>query len=209
MRRGFGRYGNTRIEIMEIIEKIGLVLIGVAISAIGYFFKRKIENRPQIEEIDKHKKLLDIHKQMNEQGVDIADLKQLEAMITGKAAAIQSNAIILQAESTPLIENDDTEDLTQLELNERADRRLEIAREKMQQAIAGIDSRVGDFESQSLMNSQLEWKRYSISQAEAAASSYRDGSIYPLIYASELESLTNERTARLQAELDELIRLGN
>jgi uncharacterized protein YecT (DUF1311 family) len=79
----------------------------------------------------------------------------------------------------------------------------------MQRAIAAIDSRVGDFESQSLMNSQMEWERYSVRQAEAAASSFKGGSIYPLIYALELESLTNERTARLQAELDELIRLGN
>ncbi len=162
-----------------------------------------------MEAIDKHKKLLDIHKQMSDQGVDINGLRQLEAMITDKAAAIQNNTVILQAESTPLIEQDESEDLTQLELNERAAARLEKAKEKMQRAIAGIDARVGDFESQSLMNSQMEWERYSVSQAEAAASSYRGGSIYPLIYASELESLTNERTARLQAELDELIRLGN
>jgi uncharacterized protein YecT (DUF1311 family) len=194
---------------MEIIEKIGLVILGVIVSAIGYLIKRRIESKPQIEEIDKHKKLLDIHKQMNEQGVEIAELKQLEAMITGKAAAITSNAIILQAESTPLIENIDTEDFTQSELNVRARQSLDKAREKMQQAIAGIDSRVGDIESQALMNSQHEWERYSTSQAEAAASSFRGGSIYPLIIISELESLTNERTARLQAELDELVRLGN
>jgi uncharacterized protein YecT (DUF1311 family) len=194
---------------MEMLEKFGFVLLGVAISAIGYLLKRKIESKPQIEAIDKHKKLLDIHKQMNDQGVDIKGLRQLEAMITGKAAAIQNNTVILQAESTPLIEQDESDDLTQLELNERAGARLEKAKEKMQRAIAGIDSRVGDFESQSLMNSQMEWERYSVSQAEAAASSYKGGSIYPLIYASELESLTNERTARLQAELDELIRLGN
>jgi len=194
---------------MDIAEKIGLVLLGVVISSIGYLLKRKIESKPQLETFEKHKKLLDIHKQMNEQGIDVSGLKQLEAMITGKGKAIQSNAIALQAESSPLIKEDDTEDLSQLELNKRAARRLEIAKEKMQYAIAGIDSRVGDSESQSLMNSQAEWERYSVSQAEAASSSYQGGSIYPLIYTSELESLTNERTARLQAELDELIRLGN
>jgi uncharacterized protein YecT (DUF1311 family) len=117
--------------------------------------------------------------------------------------------MILQSESVPLIDENQSEDLTQAELNSRALQSLEKAKEKMQEALAGIDSRVGDFESQSLMNSQIEWERYSVSQAEAAAASYRDGSIYRLIYFSELESLTNERTARLQAELDELIKLGN
>jgi len=194
---------------MDLAEKFGLVLLGVVISAFGYLLKRKIENKPQHETLDKHKKLLDIHKQMNEQGIDVSGLKQLEAMITGRSEAIQTNNRALQAEAKPLIEEDETENLTQLELNNRAARRLEVAKEKMQRAIAGIDSRVGDSVSQSLMNSQTEWERYSISQAEAASSSYQGGSIYPLIYASELESLTNERTARLQAELDELISLGN
>ncbi|MCH1929542.1 lysozyme inhibitor LprI family protein [Shewanella sp. A25] len=191
------------------IEKIGLVVLGMIISAAGYLIKRKIENKPQIESLDKHKKLLDIHKQMNEQGIDLEGLKELEAKLTGKAVAIQSKTIVLQAESTPLIHESEAEDLTQRELNDRASKNFEKATKKMQEAIAGIDSRVGDYESQSLMRSQMEWESYSISQAEAAAASYREGSIYPLMYYSELESLTNERTARLQAELDELIRLGN
>lgn len=194
---------------MDIAEKIGLVLVGVFISAFGYLIKRKIENKPQLETLDKHKKLLDIHKQMNDQGIDVTGLKQLEAMIIGKSEAIQTNNRVLQAEASPLIEENESEDLTQLELNNRAAKRLEVAKEKMQRAIAGIDSRVCDSVSQSLMNSQTEWESYSISQARAASSRYQGGSIYPLIYVSELESLTNERTARLQAELDELIRLGN
>ena len=194
---------------MDMIEKIGLVGLGVIISAVGYLIKRKIENKPQIESLNKHKKLLDIHKQMNEQGIDLKGLKALESKLTGKAAAIQSKTVVLQAESEPLLHEPELQDLTQKELNDRASTNFEKAKEKMQEAIAGIDSRVGDYESQSLMQSQIEWESYSVSQAEAAAASYREGSIYPLIYFSELESLTNERTARLQAELDELIRLGN
>lgn len=190
-------------------EKIGLVLLGVILSVVSYFIKRKIENKPQTEILEKHKRLLDIHKQMNEQGIDLDGLKMLEEKLIGKAAAIQNKTTILQAESVPLISEIDTEDLTQLELNERASKSFEKSKVKMQEALAGIDSRVGDYESQSLMRSQIDWESYSVSQAEAAAASYREGSIYPLIYFSELESLTNERTARLQAELDELIRMGN
>ncbi len=189
---------------MDMIEKIGLVLVGILLSAVGYLVKRKIENKPQIESLDKHKKLLDIHKQMNDQGINLEGLKELESKLTGKAAAIQSKTVILQAESIPLIEDDEPENITQMELNERVSKSLEKAKEKMQSAIAGIDSRIGDSESQALMNSQIEWESYSVSQAEAAAVGYEGGSIYPLIYLSELESLTNERTARLQAELDEL-----
>lgn len=194
---------------MDIAEKIGLILLGVVLSAMGYLIKRLIEKKSQIEALDKQKKLLDIHKQMNDQGIDLGGLRALEQQLIGKAVAIQSKAVILRAESTPLVGDHEPKDLTQIELNERASSKFETAKKKMQEAIAGIDSRVGDYESQTLLRSQREWESYSVSQAEAAAASYREGSIYPLIYFSELESLTSERTARLQAELEELIRLGN
>ena len=171
--------------------------------------KRKIENKPQIEALDKHKKILEIHKQMNDQGIDIEGLKSLEAKLIGKSEAITNNTVILRRESAPLIQDNEPEDLNQAELTERAGRNFERAKKRMQRIIAEIDCRVGDSRSQSLMNSQNEWESYSVSQAQAAASSYEGGSIYNLIYLSELESLTNERTARLQAELDDLVQLGN
>lgn len=191
------------------IEKIGLVILGVLLSWLFYFIKRRVENKPDLEKLDKHKRLLDIHKQMNDQDMDVDGLAELELLLTGKAKAINQKNIALQTESAPLLEVSEIENLTQIELNERASHRVEQAKERMQKAIAGIDSRVGDLESQSMMSSQREWESYSISQAEAAAASYREGTIYPLIYLNELESLINERTARLEAELDELIKLGN
>ena len=190
------------------MEKLGFVILGAVLSGIAYLIKRWIEGKPQVETLDKHKKILDIHKQMNEQGLDVAGLKNLEALLTGKANAIKAHSKELTDQSEPLVQNSDAEDLTQLELNQRASEKFEKAKLKLQEVIAGIDSRVGDRESQALMNSQRAWENYSVDQAQAAASSYEGGSIYNLIYLSELESLTIERTARLQAELDELIRLG-
>lgn len=189
------------------IEKIGFVLLGAIISIAVYLVKRKLENKPQLETLEKHKKLLDINKQMNDQGIDIQGLRELEEKLNDKAVAIQSNVALLQSESKSIVSNEESEELSQAELNIRASERVEEAKNKLQEVIAAIDSRVGDDESQALMNSQMEWERYSISQAEAAASGYKGGTIYSLIYGSELESLTNERTARLKEELNEIIRL--
>ena len=188
------------------IEKIGLVLLGVILSSAAYLIKRRIENKPQLEVLEKHKKLLDIHKQMSDQGIDAQGLRELEGKLNDKAEAIQSNLVMLQSESTPLVTDEESQELSQTELNIRASKRVEEAKTKLQEVVAAIDSRVGDNESQALMNSQIEWERYSVSQAEAAASGYKGGTIYSLIYGSELESLTNERTARLKEELDDLIR---
>lgn len=91
----------------------------------------------------------------------------------------------------------------------RADSNLKIAKAKLDQVINELSFKIDEVEREKLMQSQAAWENYSVEQAEAASISYRGGSIYPLIYLSELESLTVERAARLQAELDELRRLGN
>lgn len=191
---------------MWLFEKVGLVILGVLLSGIGYFAKRRAEGKPQNETLDKHKKLLDIHKQMNEQGLDVGGLRELETQLLGKSDAIKKHTSKLTEKREPLIAPQE-EGLTQLELNQRASERFEIAKQKLQEVYAGIDSRVGDRESQALMNSQKAWEGYIVDQAMAAASAYDGGSMWNLVYFSELESLTIERTARLQAELDELIRL--
>ena len=191
------------------MEKIGLIILGALLSGIAYLIKRWLEGKPENEALEKHKKILEIHKQMNEQGIDVDGLKELEGLLTGKEIARNQHSIELSKESEPLVQDDETENLTQRELNFRAGENFEKAKQKLQNVIAGIDSRVADRESQALMNSQIAWESYSVDQAQATASSYEGGSIYNLIYLSELESLTIERTARLQAELDELIRLGN
>jgi uncharacterized protein YecT (DUF1311 family) len=194
---------------LEALEKIVFVILGVLLSGAAYLLKRRIEGKPQLETLDKHKKLLDIHKQMNEQGIDIDGLRMLEERLAGKANAIKKHTKEIAESLKPLIEESEQENLTQIELNERAKDNFEKAKEMLQEIIAGIDSRVGDKESQAIMNSQTAWEGYSVDQAMAAASSYEGGSIWNFIYFSELESLTVERAARLQAELDELIRLGN
>ena len=192
---------------MDIIEKIGFVVLGGVIAFVIYLIKRTIEDKPTDEALDRQIKVLDIHKQMNDQGIGVEELKNLESILSGKSNSIKQHTQELSEQFEPLVQEDDTGFLTQADLNQRANESLIKAQEKLQEVIAGIDARVGDSESQSLLSGQSAWKNYSAQQAEAAASSYEGGSIYPLIYISELESLTNERTARLQAELDEIIRL--
>jgi len=53
-------------------DSIALILIGVLISGIGYLIKRFIEKKSDSEALDKHKKLLEINKQMTEQRVPAA-----------------------------------------------------------------------------------------------------------------------------------------
>ena len=55
---------------------------------------------------------------------------------------------------------------------------------------------------ETLIKAQNSWKIFREKQAEFASSQYKGGSIESLIYYSELERLTVERTASLQSEID-------
>ena len=77
---------------MGIWEKIGFTVLGIVLTGIGYLMKRKIENRPRQEVLERHKTVLDIHKQMNEQGLSVDDLNNLEQILTGKSNSIKKHA---------------------------------------------------------------------------------------------------------------------
>jgi uncharacterized protein YecT (DUF1311 family) len=191
------------------IEKISLILLGVAISGLGYLLKRYIEKKSISEVLGRQKMLLEINKQMRDQNLSPEELIQLEAVLVGKTRARSKRFIELEKEILSVVEKQEGEYLTQKEMNIRASTNLDIAEAKMRQAVEELSMKLEETEKKAMLESQYAWKKYSEMQAEAASSRYREGSIYPLIYLSELESLVVERTARLRAELDELKSLSN
>lgn len=195
------------------LEKLPLFLLGCVVTTIlgvcVYFLKRKVENIPETEGLDKSKKLLDINRELNQQGLKPEDLSELEAVLTGKAASRQKHNLEVAQETTVLLDTKNKDSLTQNELNALAHEKYEIAEEKLQSVLRESRSKLGEPELSALDKAQESWEDFSVEQAEAASITYRDGTIYPVIFLAELESTTIDRTAQLKSELDELKRLGN
>lgn len=190
------------------LEKVVLIIVGVLISGVGYMIKRVIEKKPGSELLEKHKKLLEINKQMTEQQVTVDDLKKLEAALTGKSEAIAIHTKSIEKDATPLLEVNGTATLTQSEMNVVASSNFEMAKDRMNSILYEIVSELDGEEKKALLEAQRAWESYCLEQAEAAAISYQGGTIYPVIFFSEMESITVERAARLQVELDHLRRLS-
>ncbi|TOI28873.1 hypothetical protein CGI63_22500 [Vibrio parahaemolyticus] len=193
----------------EMIEKLGFVLLGSLMTGIGYLIKRKIESKPELEILDKHQKVLDIHRKMSEQGLDISGLNQFASMLTEKSSAVQSHVLDLNTKSVSHMQTSSTEHITQTEMNQMASDSYNRSLVKMNEVYAQLMSKLDSDRTEAYGSAQVKWNEYIEAHARSVADMYKGGSIYPLIYYSELETLVFERTARLQSELDELVSLGN
>ncbi|NLS60346.1 DUF1311 domain-containing protein, partial [Vibrio aestuarianus subsp. francensis] len=97
----------------------------------------------------------------------------------------------------------------QTEMNQMASDSYNRSLVKMNEVYAQLMSKLDSDRTEAYGSAQVKWNEYIEAHARSVADMYKGGSIYPLIYYSELETLVFERTARLQSELDELVSQGN
>ena len=186
------------------LEKFLYAVFGALIAAIGFFVRRRIEQKPMFEQIDKQQKLLDLKKNLEASGTTLDDLKVLEDTIMGKANSAKTLAAAYQEQAVQIYATDHSEHMTQADMNRhaaasfhRAEERLAALVEDLRQYLSG--GRLDAFE-----NSQQMWLRYREASAEFQSSQYHGGSIQPLIHASALESVTISRIVELEPLLKEM-----
>lgn len=123
---------------------------------------------------------------------------------------------VLNSQQEAFVENAieiiDSTYMTQAEMNMEAGRRADVARQRMDRAIVALERSGWMAASQvaALKQTQENWESYAKAQAEFAAAEFEGGSMAPLVYASELESVTVSRTGELKRMLEEMReRYGN
>lgn len=96
--------------------------------------------------------------------------------------------------------------MTQLEMNLEAERRAGVARQQMERAIVALERSgwMDERQVETLRVTQKNWEDYAKSQAEFVAAEFDGGSIAPLVFSSELESVTISRTGELKRMLNEM-----
>ena len=117
---------------------------------------------------------------------------------------------VLTSQQEAFVENAveiiDSKYMSQAEMNMEAGRRADVAQQQMERAIIAL-KRSGWMEPPQIAildKAQTNWEAYAKSQAEFAAAEFEGGSMAPLVYASELESVTISRTGELNRMLQEM-----
>ena len=173
-------------------------------TAIWFFWRRKVEQKPVFENIQKAEKLLSLRKELDKTNYTIKDLRSLEDALMGRAEAAKELGASFekQAEEIRRIEFDSA--MTQTEMNIVAAQAYERAERKLETIIAELKEYFSPEEIARLDETTEAWRNYQRKHAEFLASQYEGGSIQPLIYASALESLTIARIVELETELKRL-----
>ncbi|MEP9372094.1 lysozyme inhibitor LprI family protein [Mesorhizobium sp. KR1-2] len=124
------------------------------------------------------------------------DASQFMSVLISQQEAFVENAIELI----------DSTYMTQAEINEEAGRRAVVARQQMERAIIALERSgwISEAQTAALKETQGRWEKYAQAQAEFAAAEFEGGSMAPLVYASELESVTLSRTGELKRMLEEM-----
>lgn len=186
----------------NILEKIGLIVLGGILTGVGYLLKRRIERKPVFDAIEKHQKLLSLTKEMRDQKVSLSELKRLEEAILNKEKATEHYTQTIKEELKIDVAFENKEFITQAEMNEQAYQSFKRADEKLRTVLKSTESYLDKTELELLKKAQDAWEVFREEQAEFASNQYKGGSIQSLIYYSELERLTVERAASLQSEIN-------
>lgn len=122
---------------------------------------------------------------------------------------------VLTSQQEAFVENAidviDSTDITQLEINAEAGRRANVAQQQMERAIIAL-KRSGWIDKRQIVildQAQLDWEKYAKSQAEFSTAAFEGGSMAPLVYAGELESVTISRTGELNRMFQEMMSYGH
>jgi uncharacterized protein YecT (DUF1311 family) len=183
------------------VKDVVLLMIGGIGTAIWFFWRRKVEQTPVFENIQKAERLLSLQNKLDKTSYTIDDLKNLEYALMGRAEVARELGESYAQEAEELRKIEFSNALTQSELNILASQAYQRSESKLESTIAELMKYYSPKDVERFDQANKAWRDYQLKYAEFVASQYKGGSIYPLIYASALDSLTIARIVELETEL--------
>ena len=184
------------------LKDIVMLMLGGAGIAAWFYWRRRVEQAPVFENIQKAEKLLSLRKELDSTSYTVADLKNLEDTLMGRAEIAKELSITYEQEAQLVREIELNTGLTQAEMNIAAAEAYRKAERKLHTVIAQTKEFLSPKECAQFDQSNDAWRAYQHSHAAFLASRYEGGSIQPLIHASALEAVTIARLVELEAELN-------
>lgn len=186
----------------DMLKDVVLLVLGGVGTAVWFFWRRKVEQAPVFENIQKAEKLLSLRKELDSTNYTVKDLKNLEDALMGRAEVAKELSITYENEAQQVREIELNGAMTQTEMNIAAAKAYRKAEQKLDTVIKQIKVFLSPEECARFNSANEAWRIYQRENADFLASRYEGGSIQPLIHASTLETVTIARLVELEAELN-------
>jgi uncharacterized protein YecT (DUF1311 family) len=188
----------------RITAAIPLVLL--VLGGIGFLIKRHLSHARHQERATLYSNLADLSVKLRNSGLSLDDLQSLELQI--KTTVRQKKAAPLPRDEGPTLDvgpagNEPASYYTNAEMIRRANAALGIADAELDAALAELFGMLDESQHHYAQASHDAWLEYRRREAELASSPYEGGSIVPLIEAFEAQAMTEERTRRVRAMVEE------
>ncbi len=202
-----------------------LLLLG----GLGYLFRRQLEGSHESEKAKVVRDWIEIHKAMYGTTPTIEDINRLRASFLYRSKQLKSEQSgdleIIKIEHSPdpipnwmffgyeLSEwereqaRDGAKMWTQLELNERAHLAFKAIEPYIEAEVSRWKAVLTDEEWTYFEHAQAAWRSYREAQSTFSASTYKGGTIAPLIYWGEMFDKTQQRLVDLEKARDARERL--
>jgi len=182
-------------------KDIVLLAVGAAGTALWFFWRRKAEQAPVFENIQKAEKLLSLRKELDNASYTLSDLKKLEDSLMGRAEIAKELGASYEEEALRIRETEYSGAMSQTEMNRVAAQAYHRAEERLQAVIEESKAFYSPEEIGQFDEANAAWREYQRKNAEFLASRYEGGSMQPLIHASALEAAAIARIIELESQL--------
>lgn len=185
----------------DILKDVVLLLLGATGTAIWFFWRRKVQQAPEFENIQKAEMLLSLRKELDNTNYTIGDLKSLEDALMGRAEAAKKLSVTYEQEAQQVREIEMNTAMTQAEMNIVADEAYRKALRKLDKTIEEMKVYFSPEKCVRFEKANQAWHTYQQIHADFVSSQYEGGSLKPLIHASTMEAVTIARIVELETEL--------
>jgi uncharacterized protein YecT (DUF1311 family) len=188
------------LELLDITWRdLGLVALSAGVGSVGYLLTRRIERKPDKDRLELRSMILDLHTRLKAQGMTVTELDELGTALTERRKATRKIEDEVDAELAVRLAYEPRPEDTQAGMNQIAAADLKISRAMLAKLLTELEMYS---EGESLKHAQKSWEAYAEAEARHRSSLYEGGTVYPLMYASELQSLIVSRIAELRAHLE-------
>lgn len=183
------------------MEQAIYLVLGAVLTSAWHLAQRRLERRGTSEAIERGAKLLALKQGLEGANTNLADLRQLESQLIGKAETAVRIADTYVSQAKDLARQNATEPPSRDDMNQQALASFVAMDARLGALVVHLRRQLDGDSLEAFDEAHASWLAFRDRHARFVAHSYSSGTIRPLIHAVTLESVTASWITELETQL--------